>query len=304
MHDIITVGSANLDVLVKTKSETLKHREHFDLCYHLGEKVLVSRVLSFTGGGGTNTAVAFSRLGLKTAFIGCLGGDVNGKIIMQELKKEKVLFLGKIKKGETGYSIILPGRGDRTILVCKGINDRLKFSDINLTKLKTCWLYISTMLGESFKATEKLASFASKKGIKIAFNPSIYLARQTSELSSFLKKVDILILNREEAEALSKRKEIKDTLRTLEKAIKSAGIVVVTAGNKDIYAINKNKIYVKKIKPIIPVDSTGAGDAFASGFVYGIIRKKSIKKALDYGHKNAISVLSHLGAKNNLLRRL
>ncbi len=304
MYDIIVIGGANLDLLVKTKSETLKHKEHLDLCYHLGEKILISHLFSFTGGGGTNTAVAFSRLGLKTAFIGCLGDDINGKIILDELKKEKVSFLGKIKKGETGHSIILPGRGDRTILVSKGVNNDLNFKNIKLSNLKAKLLYISTLLGESFKTAEKLASFASKKGIKIAFNPSIYLARQASKLFSFLKKVDILILNKEEAEALSKRKEIKDILRILEKSIKPVGIVVITSGNKGIYACQDSKIYIKKIKSINPVDSTGAGDAFASGFAYGIIKNKGIKKAIDYGHKEALSVLSHLGAKNNLLKRL
>ena len=80
-----------------------------------------------TGGGATNSAVAFSRLGLKTGSICLVGEDANGTTVLDELKKEEITFLGKTKKGMTGYSVILIGlEKDRSILTYKGINNALK----------------------------------------------------------------------------------------------------------------------------------------------------------------------------------
>ena len=80
MYDIITLGSATTDIFVKTKikPEIKKHDGHTDMAYHLGDKLLIDDLKITTGGGGTNAAVGFSRLGLKTAYIGAIGNDANG----------------------------------------------------------------------------------------------------------------------------------------------------------------------------------------------------------------------------------
>lgn len=163
MFDIITLGSATIDVLVKAKNEKLKHNHHTDIAYHLGEKILVDDIEFTTGGGGTNTAVAFSRLGLKTAFLGVISHDLNGEFIAKELVKENVEFLGVVKPGKPGYSVILPSSSDRTILSFKGINDQLNWEDVHPDSINTKFLYISSMLGNSFKTAERLAFYARKK---------------------------------------------------------------------------------------------------------------------------------------------
>lgn len=300
-YDIITLGSASIDAFVKTKSEIVKHHHHLDLAYLLGGKILIDELIFTTGGGGTNTAVAFSRLGLKTAFLGCLGNDENGEVILKELKKEKIDFLGKIKKGQTGYSLILAGAADRTILTHKGVNDDLEEKDI--PKLSTKWLYVSTMLGKSEKTLFFIIPKLKKQGIKIALNLSQYLAQQgTKKLSPLLKSADILIMNKDEAHILTKKKEAKQMLITLSKSCK--GIIVITDGENPIHVLSNNKFYLKKIKKIKPIDSTGAGDAFASGFIYSIIKNKPINTAITNGCKESASVLKNIGAKNILLRRL
>ncbi|MBX4196795.1 carbohydrate kinase family protein [Candidatus Pacearchaeota archaeon] len=297
MYDIITLGSASLDVFVKTKEEIRKHKSHTDLCYHLGEKILVNKLSFNTGGGGTNTAVAFSRLGLKTGYMGVVGHDVQGIIILHELKKEKVDFLGSMKKGNTGYSIILPSDTDRAILSYKGVNNEFSIHDAHYKLAK--WLYVNTMLGTSFSTAQ--AIMKKHKG-KVAANISLYLAKEgLKKLSSFLRRLDILVLNKEEAYALTKKKTIHDALQTL--STHTAGIIVITDGFHSLHAYD-GKYWVKKVKRIKPVDSTGAGDAFGAGFVYGIMKGKSLMKSLEHGSEEAHSVLLHVGAKNNLLRKL
>lgn len=306
MFDILTLGSATLDILVKSKGEIRAHKknhhQHLDIAYHLGSKILIEDLEFNSGGGGTNTAVAFSRLGLKTAFLGVLGHDVNGEFVALDLRKENVEFLGKVKQGKTGLSIILPGKNDRTILAYKGVNDLLYWHDIHLP-IETRWVYISTMLGESFNTAEKLAFYLKQYGTKVAFNPSLYLAKQgISKLKGILSMSDIVLMNREEAQALTGEKQTKQILNKLSNT--TNGIIVITDGNKEIYAKAGNQIYTKKPRNMKVVDATGAGDAFASGFVYGIMKGKGVQTALDYGYSEAEAVLGAIGAKNNLLRRL
>ena len=303
MYDIITVGGANVDVFLKTKSETITHKNHKDICYRLGEKLLVDRLILKTGGGGSNTAAAFSRLGLKTAYLGILGKDIYGELIEKEFKKEKVDFLGKTKKGNTGYSIILPTATDRTILVFKGVNNELSWNDVPQNKIKAKWIYMSTLLEKGLKTLKKLSVYAKKNNIRVALNMSIYLAKQgLQNLSSFLKNVDVLILNKEEALALAHSQNTKEAIDKISQYV--SGIIVVTDGFNPIIAHDGKKLYTKKIKPLKPVEKTGAGDAFAAAFLYGIMKGKSISVSLTLGHKEASSVMKHIGAKEGLLKKL
>lgn len=303
MYDIITIGSASVDAFVKSKSEFRNHNTHTDLCYHLGEKILIENLIFTTGGGGTNTAVAFSRLGLKAAFIGIVGNDHNGDLILQELKREKVDFLGNIKPGTSGYSLILAGAKDRTILTYKGVNNSLSQRDVNLNLFKTRWLYVSTMLGKSFKTAYKLIKYSKRHNAKVALNLSPYLARKgLMKLSSLLKQADVLILNKEESALLTGKHNVREAIHEIARF--APAILVVTDGENPIYIYDREKIHTKSIRAVTPIDRTGTGDAFASGFIFGLIKNKGIETSLNYGYKEAVSVLRHIGAKNDLLRRL
>ena len=304
MFDIITIGGAAEDVFIRTKNpDIVKKGNLHEVCYPIGTKVLVDEIFFDTGGGGTNSAVAFARLGLKTAFLGKLGDDHSAREIIEQFKREKVDFIGKIEKGMTGYSVILIGlEKDRTILTYKGVVDDLKISDVNLKKMNAKWLYVSSMIGESFKTAEKIVKFAKKNRIKYAFNPSTYLAKMGLDyLKNFVEGCDLLILNKEEAGCLAGKNKSLDEL--LKKLQKSAKIVVITDGKNGAYACNgieKYRVMPRKIKVI---ETTGAGDAFASGVTAGIISGKVLEDALRMGQFEAESVIQHIGAKNKLLRK-
>ncbi len=98
MYDVITVGSATVDVFAHTESEliTIKtsHGKEELIAYPSGSKILIDRLEFKIGGGGTNTAVSFSHLGLKTAYLGKIGNDENGEKVLKLLKKEKIDFVG------------------------------------------------------------------------------------------------------------------------------------------------------------------------------------------------------------------
>ena len=303
MYDIITIGSATLDLFIKTSYSLKKHESHLDLCYHLGDKLLVNDIIFSSGGGGTNTAVAFSRLGLKTAFLGVVGADEAGEFILKELESENVDFIGKVKKEKTGMSIILPGKEDRTILSYKGANNYLDSADVPHEIFKTKAIYISTMLGKSLHTIQNISFLAKKKNILVALNISEYLAKKgLKALSKILEKIDILILNREEASILTKKKKVEDSLIAISNYC--SGVIVITDSFRPVHAYYDGNIYKKIIRKIIPIDKTGAGDAFASGFVYGFLLGREIETCLEYGHLESLAVMKHIGAKNNLLSAL
>ena len=292
MFDVVTFGSAVVDTFVDTEF----NKKSNSFSYPAGSKILVQNLKSDIGGGATNTAVAFSRLGLKTGCICRIGNDNNGLDILEMFKKEKIKFLGSISQERTGESIILDSKGNgRTVLTFKGPGNSIKSSEI--PKIKTKWLYYSSVLGESFKTQVALAK---KSKAKVAFNPSEYIIK-AMDIRPLLKLTEVLILNKEEAQLLCKKyKKGGDLLICLREF--GPDIVVVTDKNKLAYAFDGEKRYSIKPNNIKVVERTGAGDAMASGFVAGIIAGKTLQESLRLGLKESESVIRYFGAKNKLLR--
>ena len=107
MYEIITMGSNTVDIFANTELKEIKKGGKKLIAYPVGSKILIKETCFSTGGGGTNTAVSFARLGLKTAYLGKIGSGIFGKKIKEMLKKEKITFIGTTGKGTNNYSIIL-----------------------------------------------------------------------------------------------------------------------------------------------------------------------------------------------------
>ncbi len=306
MFDVVTVGSGTIDIFIKVKRKDEeiqldRHGKnlHLDVAFHVGGKSIIEELYSFSGGGGTNSAVAFSRLGFKTGWLGKLGDDHQRHGIEHELRREKVEVLCKPVAGKTGLSVIIIGlRHDRTILAYKGVNDQLQWSDAR-KGLHTKFFYFSSMTGASFKTTEQLAMYSKQHRIPYAFNPSHYLAcLGMAKLKKIVEGCSILVLNKEEAQGLTgKNAGMNELLKIIKKHV---GIVVITDGKKGAYAYDGNAAYYVKPRLRKVVESTGAGDAFAAGFVAGMLKTKKMEFAMKLGQAEAESTLIAIGAKNFL----
>lgn len=294
MYDIITFGGAVIDAFIYTGVP----EKGKDMCYTVGTKIEVRNLAFSTGGGGTNTATSFSRLGLKTGAIIKLGDDLNAKLILDALKKEKIDFLGKQEEGLTDYSVILDSKEhNRTILTYKEKSNSILFNEINLKKLKTKWFYFSAMDNKSLETQKKLAVWASKNKINLAYNPSAYLTRRGSNcIKEILENTKILILNDEEAAHLVKEGDLFKGLHKF-----GPEIICITYGKKGNSVSDGKRILTSLPNDIKVKERTGAGDAFASAFVTGIIKFNDIKKAVAMGSLNAESVIQKRGAKVGLL---
>ncbi|MFC1733840.1 carbohydrate kinase family protein [candidate division KSB1 bacterium] len=306
-YDIITVGSATIDVFVDTHSDKVmgeKKGHSLLTCYPLGSKILIKELKFTTGGGATNTAVSFSRLGLKAAYLGNIGNDSNGDKIIKELKKEKINFIGTKSNDLTNYSVILDSvKHDRTILAYKGASSKLDFNRLDKGKLKTKWFYFSSLKGKAFQTSVKLMRYAKKNNIKVAFNPSTYeVSEGMRKLKPLLDCTDVIIFNREEASILLKKRK-QENIKKLLQGVRKLGpkIVVITEGKKGAYCSDGINMYFIKPRKVKVVETTGAGDAFASTFIAGLAKGKDIEFSLRFALANSESVIQHYGAKNKLL---
>jgi ribokinase len=303
--DVITIGSATVDHFADTDSELIRidTRSHHEalIAFPLGSKLLINELKTTVGGGGTNTAVAFAHLGLKTAYLGKVGTDAAGDFVLDLLTKEGITFLGA-REGQTGFSVILNSiQDDRSILAYKGANDHLHEKDV--PQLDTQWLYLSSMLGESW---ETVVNIISNGQFNVAFNPSNYQAELGYKaLSKLVDHVKILIMNREEACKFLKidHNETPDFKLLLSRMFElPPKIVVITDGKEGAFVYDGDCYYHGLPTPGLKIlETTGAGDAFAATFTSAIIKGINTKSALDYAMTNAESVLQHKGAKEILL---
>jgi len=313
MYDIITFGSATKDIFLKPRNfKILKDKKNFvtgnGICFNLGSKVEVEEMFFSSGGGGTNTAATFAKQGFSVAYCGAVGDDLAGKEIISELNSLSVdtRFVFKTKRKPTNHSIILSGIDeDRSIFVYRGASEVLKNGDIPWDRLKTKWLYLAPLSGKLCDLFEPLIDFAKKNKIKIAVNPgNTQLSLSKIVLERILKKVDILILNQEEASFLTKisfQKE-KEIFKKIDEVCD--GVAIMTKGPKGV-VISDGK-YLYKALPLKSkvVDRTGAGDSFASGFVSGFIQSNGdIGQSIQFGVANSSACLQEWGAKNGLLKK-
>lgn len=299
MLDVVSIGAATIDIFVKSP-QFIVDKNLLSLEY--SSKAEINQSLICSGGGASNSAVSFSRLGLKSACLSLIGDDHLNNYIIDDLKKESVAtnLLIKNKNDTTDFSVILVAPdGGRSIITNRG-STRLEEKYLNWDKIpKTKWFYISSLEG-NLDLLEKLIGFAKENNIKVALNPGNRELTQRKKLLPLLKLVDFLVLNKTESEILVElnvdHKDFWTKLVSL-----SPPIVAVTNGREGAFIFADSKHYFSPIINVKPVDETGAGDAFGSTFVSALIYKKTITEALHWGIKNSASVVSDLGAKTGLL---
>lgn len=308
MLDFITFGSATRDVFLRSPALETHPNEHsasgVDCCFPLGAKIEISELVFETGGGASNAAVTFSRLGHKAATVTSIGDDLSGKDILEVLEANGVdtSFVQTDPREQTAFSLItLVGSGERTILVYRGAAEKLSGELIPWTKTKAKWFYVTSLAGQ-MKLHRDIFDHAERIGAKIAWNPgSRELRRGLDELAPLIKKVDVLNLNFEEAMKLvnTTSRDLSGILKVLRGLTKRA--VVVTDGLNGAYADDGQRTWHSHVLDVPRVNVTGAGDAFGSGLVAGLFKEDQLSYALAVATLNATGVVQITGAKRGLL---
>jgi len=327
MHDVLAIGTATRDVFLRSPLFKIvrdpKHLEKLGFptgeaqCFALGGKIEVEELVATVGGGAANAAVTFARQGFRAAASVAIGNDIPGRVVQEELKREKIkVFPARHKEKGTAFSnILLSPTGERTILNYRGASANLSLRDIPASALGARWAYV-TPGHIPFIEIKKIVEALARKKVKIAMNPSQYYVQMgMKKLAPIFRHLALILVNREEAAALThmRYEDERGIFKKFDEVVK--GIAVMTEGPKGVLVSDGARIYRAGIfRDQHVVDRTGAGDAFGSGFVAGLMRKHptsrishpttdTIQYAIRLGSANATSVVEKIGAQPGILSR-
>ncbi len=306
MHDVITIGAGTRDVFLISDQFKFLESSTFETgigeCVALGTKIDLDRIVHTTGGGATNAAVTFARLGFKTAVVCRVGEDSAGRDLIIDLHRENIdtTLIRRVAKGETGYSTLLTAStGERTVLVYRGVSAGFRSQDIPFDECRADWIYLTSLAG-NIALCRLIARQAKRCKAELAWNPGrAEIEKGLTRIRPILSHVRVLMVNREEAEKLTKQKNIPSVFKLL---ATRGNIVVITDGAYGAYAHQDGKTWFAATRGVKPVSQTGAGDAFGSAFVASYSKKPDMKTALAIATLNAESVILEVGAKAGILR--
>jgi sugar/nucleoside kinase (ribokinase family) len=299
---MLAIGTATQDVFLRSK-QFKPHRQEgkYYEQFLLGAKLPVEEVTFATGGNAMNAAMTFARQGLESEFMGVLGAEPAGQVVMNALDSEGIAthHVVQDERFQTSYStILLAPNGERTILNYHGTQIHENGSPLDLDALGHAdWLYLSSV--GSVPLLERLVTLASKNGVQVALNPSGAELAHPDKLRTVLEDVTVLLVNKEEMKILVEGETLEELVRHGANLVRT---VVVSDGPNGVMATDSQQIVKAGMYDDVPVvDRTGAGDAFGSGFVAWHAMGKDLAEAVTFASANATSVVSQIGATAGIL---
>ncbi|MDO4271794.1 MAG: carbohydrate kinase family protein [Candidatus Saccharibacteria bacterium] len=304
----LCVGSSSQDVYLHNMDGLAPVCANPEDCFynvHLGDKIYVNKVDFMTGGGASNASVTFARGGQKSYFMGLIGCDPAGSACLASFASDNVdtKYVSYTRRYNTDYStLLLAPNGERTILTYRGCGAHIKPKHFDLTKVdaQIDWMYMTSMVGH-FDIYEPLVKLAHERGVKIAWNPGKAELDQPDKVKALLPYIEILSVNKQEAQKLVAGDTLEELLRQLRQY---CPVVLITDGTNGSIAADRSEViraglYHADEKS---VDRTGAGDSFCSGFTLKYAVGAGLKEAVYFASANSASVVMHIGAKPGILR--
>lgn len=313
--DTFCIGSAKIDIFLSIRNESSYvhlNKDANELCVVYGQKIPVDRCSLQIGGNACNVAVGLSKLQIKTAVMAEIGTDEFAQKIINTLSSENV-DTSKILQREgqqSSFSTILSFKGERTIF-----SEHVKRNhDFNFENIGAKWAYLTSLGDKWAEAYRKTIDFVKNTKCGLAFNPGrLQIDSGENNIQNVLSLTNILFVNKEEAMKISnfkflisnengENKNMKSLLESLQKL--GPKIVVITDGENGSFAVNeKREFFTQPAIPTRIVEKTGAGDAYASGFLAAVLYNLPMQTAMKWGALNASGTMSAIGAQNGLLSR-
>ena len=304
MARIVSIGAALQDVYLIDHDDFGTNSRGFFNQIELGTKVDIDKIKFGTGGGATNAATTFARYGHESIFMGCISNDPAGQAIINSLDDEGIdsSYVTYLNRLQTGYSVVLLApNGERTILTCRGASAH--FDALNPDDLDTVypdWIYVTTFRGD-MDALDQFFTKAKSLGAKIMFNPGNLELQHARKLLGLLSDVDVLLVNKCEAQKIVEGKILTELLAKVKNYVPN---VIITDGSQGAIATDGKEVYRAGLYEDVKIkDSTGAGDAFGSGFLAAYADGKSFKDSLIFASANSTSVVQHVGSKDGILSK-
>ncbi len=261
---------------------------------------VVEEVHESAGGSAANTIYALARWNVKTGFIGAVGDDREGQKILREFEAVGVeTHRIRVVRGQpTGRVLgLVDARGRRSLYVQPGANLSLRLTEDDIAYAsKAQWVHVSSLIGDEAFESQRAFLLALPSDVMISFAPgTLYARRGVRALESILHRTTLLFLTREELATLMGTENLDAaTQRLWELGVE---IVVVTLGESGSWVGSKGKGQFAPSHQAHVVDTTGAGDAFAAGFLWGILHGRPLPECQRLGTIAAAFCLREMGAR-------
>lgn len=302
MFDLVSIGDATIDTLLQVHDAEVNcslHKDRCVICFNYADKIPVDKFHRKVAGNAANNAVGSARLGLKTAFYTILGDDGSGEFIKNKLKKEGVAenFIIYDPKKDTNASTVVNFKSERTIFV---FHARRSYKLPR--NLKTKWIYYTSLGPDHLRLNKQIISCVKKQGVKLGYNPGTYQLRAGFEkMKDVLAACEVIFVNKEEAALIvGPQHDLRHYLIALR--AKGPKIAVITDGSNGASVFDGKNFFHLGILKTPVVERTGAGDAFATGFIAALFHGKPIGHAMCWGLANSSSVIMKYGPQDGLLR--
>lgn len=289
MVDITVIGDVNIDIL----TSPVKSYPKKDL------QTVIPWINMEAGGGGSHFAITVSKLGMKTRLIGSVGNDIFGDILTKKFDKFKIENkIKKMNEEKTGISIGINFEdSSRSLLTYRGTNSIISLRDFDLREIEGKALFISGYnLMKGFQQdVNSVLKYAKVKNIITCLEPDLKsgIDCDIDELKSNLKLVDFFFPDFEEGKMLTREKDERRIARKiLDFGCKN---VVLKLGEKGCLIANRERIFSVKGKEANAINTTGAGDFFNAGFVFGFLKYGDLQKAGIFGNVTAAFAISRFG---------
>ncbi len=309
--DVVAVGSAIVDVLA--------HSDDAFIASHglvKGTMVLVDHDQSaalydampagieVSGGSAANTAAGIASLAGRVAFIGKVRDDALGEIFIHDLRSTGVVYTtppGTSGPPTARCLVLITPDAERTMGTYLGTAGEMSAADVDPAVVASARItYVEGYLVGLLSAEGALeaaveAAHAAGRKVALTLSDPAWVALQHDAFKALLPEIDILLGNELEALELTGETGIEAALRAL---TKSCSVVALTRGPSGAIASDGNEaISVPAEAVATVVDTTGAGDLFASGFLLGLARERPLEECLRLGALAAAEVISHIGAR-------
>jgi sugar/nucleoside kinase (ribokinase family) len=309
MYDITAIGHALVDVI---STQTTNHilKQHFQDNQFSSIDITKAKLLNnliipeliIPGGSVSNTLASSAYLGVNTAFIGCVGEDELGTYFINNLTARGIDSFVMVDPSKTGTGIsyvLVDSTGKRGMLTYHGAANNLELrQEYKEAALSSKILILEGYLwlfSKSRHVVLELARISKNSAAVIAFSLSdkVCVENHRDEFLSFIENyVDILFCNQDEITALLGRKSQK---MKLDEILKSTKIIVITCGTKGSKIITPNEEIIIEPLECNVFDTTGAGDAYMGGFLYGLLKEYPLDKCGKLGNHLASKVITGLG---------
>lgn len=304
--DLLTIGDTGIDEFMEMDDASLHcdvNKENCKISFNYAEKIPVKSFKQIVAGNAANVSMSCTKLGLSTAIYTELGKDANGDIILKTLKENGVdtSYSNQSESTSTNVHPIVVYKGERTIFAYHAKRE-YKVGDWGPAK----FIYY-TSISEGFeKFQDNLEKLLEKTpNTIVAMNPgSTQLRTNIDAVRKFLKHVDVLFVNKQEARKILDSEEDIDSLhkKLFDAGVKLSVITDSVNGSSayDGSEFSKIGMYEDGSKVL---DKTGAGDAFASGFLSAMFHGKNAEDAMKWGAINSASVIQQIGATKGLVTK-